>query len=68
MNKSSKVNGDDDGESRCTRDDAQAVDKLGYRLIDSRDVFGKENEVVILHQGTAYRLRVTRAGKLILNK
>ena len=36
--------------------------------IDSRRLFAEANEVTILHGGELYRLRVTRNGKLILNK
>lgn len=38
------------------------------RTIDSRTLFHGATEVVIEHQGAQYRLRVTRQGKLILNK
>jgi hemin uptake protein HemP len=41
---------------------------FGVQSIDSDDIFKGNNEVVIVHAGAAYRLRVTRAGKLILNK
>lgn len=36
--------------------------------IDSRSIFGDRNEVVIRHGDQIYRLRITRLGKLILNK
>ena len=36
--------------------------------IDSRRLFAEANEVTILHAGELYRLRITRNGKLILNK
>lgn len=36
--------------------------------IDTRQLFGNRTEVRILHQGSVYRLRITKAGKLILNK
>ncbi|MEO1767291.1 hemin uptake protein HemP [Thiobacter aerophilum] len=38
------------------------------RPIPSERLFRQENEVRILHQGQEYRLRITRAGKLILTK
>jgi hemin uptake protein HemP len=38
------------------------------RTIDSRTLFHGATEIVIEHQGAQYRLRVTRQGKLILNK
>ncbi|MEN9903866.1 MAG: Hemin uptake protein hemP [Pseudomonadota bacterium] len=36
--------------------------------IDSQQLLQGRQEVVILHQGQAYRLQQTRAGKLILVK
>jgi len=36
--------------------------------IDSSGLFAGRNEVLIYHAGEIYRLRVTRNGKLILNK
>jgi hemin uptake protein HemP len=36
--------------------------------IDSRVLFGYSNEVVIKHGDQMYRLKITRYGKLILNK
>jgi hemin uptake protein HemP len=38
------------------------------RKIDARDLFRGDREVVIQHAGAEYRLRLTRAGKLILYK
>jgi hemin uptake protein HemP len=38
------------------------------RQLDSRELFGKERELLIHHNGELYRLRLTRAGKLILTK
>jgi hemin uptake protein HemP len=40
----------------------------GFRVVDSRALFGGEHEVGIVHAGETYRLRITRQGKLILNK
>ncbi len=37
-------------------------------LVDSSELFGKGNEILIRHQGTIYRLRITRNDKLIMNK
>jgi len=37
-------------------------------LIDSSQLFGKEKEIMIRHEGAIYRLRITRNGKLIMNK
>jgi len=36
--------------------------------IDSRTLFRGATEIVIDHEGAKYRLRITRQGKLILNK
>lgn len=35
---------------------------------DSRQLFGDRTEIDIRHAGETYRLRITRQGKLILNK
>ncbi len=37
-------------------------------VIPSQDLFRGRQEVVILHDGVEYRLRLTKLGKLILNK
>lgn len=37
-------------------------------VINSADLLGSAREIVILHGTEAYRLRVTRHGKLILTK
>lgn len=37
-------------------------------VLRTEDLFGSETEVVILHHGTHYRLRITRQDKLILTK
>ena len=34
----------------------------------SEDIFGDAREVLILHGTSEYRLQITKAGKLILNK
>lgn len=38
------------------------------RVFASEELFQNEREVIILHDGARYRLRMTKAGKLILNK
>jgi hemin uptake protein HemP len=38
------------------------------RRLDSLALFKGEREIVIVHRGQEYRLRVTRAEKLILTK
>jgi len=37
-------------------------------VVDSRDLFRGKRELQISHEGEVYRLRVTRNGRLILNK
>ena len=44
-----------------TAQDAQTV-------VDSFDIFHGQKEVWIVHEGERYRLRITRRGKLILQK
>jgi len=36
--------------------------------IEAAQLFGAQREVVIVHRGEAYRLRITRQDKLILTK
>lgn len=38
------------------------------KVLNSDDLFGMANELVIDHRGQAYRLRITNLGKLILTK
>jgi hemin uptake protein HemP len=38
------------------------------RVLDSSDIFRGANEIVIRHEGAVYRMKITRQGKLILNK
>ena len=40
----------------------------GPKVIDSRELFRDRQEIQIRHQGELYRLRLTRNGRLILNK
>jgi hemin uptake protein HemP len=44
--------------------------RLCYRegVIESDDLFADRNEVEIHHEDQVYRLRITKNGKLILNK
>lgn len=43
-------------------------DAPGARRIESPALFGADREVIIVHHGWEYRLRITRADKLILTK
>ena len=38
------------------------------KVVDSAELFAGETEIVIVHNGVPYRLRITRQGKLILTK
>jgi hemin uptake protein HemP len=38
------------------------------RILESRTLFGDRKEIGIEHDGAVYRLKITRQGKLILNK
>lgn len=37
-------------------------------IVKSRDLFAGRTEICIEHEGAIYRLKITRQGKLILNK
>lgn len=37
-------------------------------VVDAKDVLRGQREVVIVHEGVRYRLRLTRRGKLLLIK
>ena len=39
-----------------------------HRIVQSADLFRGANEIMIRHEGVTYRLKITRQGKLILNK
>ena len=41
---------------------------MAQKTIRSRELFGDLNEIIILHDGVEYRLRITSNGKLILTK
>jgi hemin uptake protein HemP len=45
---------------------ATSVASRGERRVTSAELVGERGELVILHEGREYRLRVTRNGKLIL--
>lgn len=53
------------GVSRDSRKTQGGVDPT---WIDSRTLFGTGDEIVIRHGDQIYRLRITRYGRLILNK
>lgn len=38
------------------------------RMVESTDIFRGQTEIMIKHEGVIYRMKITRQGKLILNK
>ncbi|PST22534.1 hemin uptake protein HemP [Mesorhizobium plurifarium] len=38
------------------------------RIVESHELFRGHNEILISHDGAIYRMKITRQGKLILNK
>jgi hemin uptake protein HemP len=40
----------------------------GQPVFTTEQLFSGTNEIAIVHQGLTYRLRITRQGKLVLNK
>ena len=38
------------------------------RVLESADIFRGAHEIIIRHEGALYRMKITRQGKLILNK
>jgi hemin uptake protein HemP len=38
------------------------------RVVESADLFRGTHEIMIRHDGAIYRMKITRQGKLILNK
>ena len=53
-----------------TQRSAQTVASVNrtQRIVESHDLFRGDNEILISHDGTIYRMKITRQGKLILNK
>lgn len=45
-----------------------AASTAAAKSYDTAQLFGADSEVEIVHQHTVYRLKITRQGKLILNK
>ncbi len=44
------------------------AERPGRRVVSSADLFRNARELVIVHGAEEYRLRITRADKLILTK
>lgn len=43
-------------------------EKIPPPVYQTRELFGLKREIIIEHGEAQYRLRITKAGKLILNK
>ena len=54
-----------EGEPRETDDRREPNEPVDF---DTRELFAGRTEIRIAHDTAVYRLRITRAGKLILNK
>lgn len=59
---------DKDGRDEMEQMDFDAIGLADMRILESRALFGERNEICIRHEGAIYRLKITRQGKLILNK
>ena len=53
---------------RDARDDEKRPEPKEPVDLDTRELFAGRSEIKIAHDNAVYRLRITRAGKLILNK
>jgi hemin uptake protein HemP len=68
MNKISKIEQFETEDKMANYSSPMSVNGAATRVVKSEDLFASENEIGIVHQGSMYRLRITRGGKLILNK
>mgnify|MGYP001395573999 CR=1 FL=1 len=53
------------------KEPADTGSKTGTRrspVLESETLFQGRSEIIIRHQGAEYRMKITRQGKLILNK
>ncbi|WP_434064261.1 hemin uptake protein HemP [Pararhizobium gei] len=52
------------------KDAAPAAKPIAHtpHIIESRELFRGRTEILIAHDGSIYRMKITRQGKLILNK
>jgi hemin uptake protein HemP len=55
-------------EERETTDRILNMKKIREPVYESRNLFGTSREIRIEHAGEIYRLKITKLGKLILNK
>jgi len=68
MSKNSKIELLETGDKIANYSSTMPANGAATRVVKSEDLFDSENEIGIVHQGSMYRLRITRGGKLILNK
>ncbi|MBB1248927.1 MULTISPECIES: hemin uptake protein HemP [unclassified Rhizobium] len=59
--------GDRDPAGRESAAQAAPLD-VNVREYDTKTLFMGDREIVIHHAGSAYRMKITKQGKLILNK
>jgi hemin uptake protein HemP len=50
------------------RSERRAAEIAAQCFIDTEQLFGNRDVIEIHHHGEVYRLRITKSGKLILNK
>jgi hemin uptake protein HemP len=56
------------GPAQPSRDEPAAAGPRPPRRVESGTLFQFDRELVIVHHGQEYRLRITKSGKLILTK
>jgi hemin uptake protein HemP len=66
--RSARPNAKDTQETPPSSDRQPETSPAARRVLRSEDILAGQREVQILHEGEMYRLRVTRRGKLILQK
>lgn len=59
---------DDTSPTRAGSQRPASATDTAMPIIDARALFGAAREIGIEHDGALYRLKITRQGKLILNK
>ena len=58
-----------DNNSRSTNEDERGEGHWSQeKLLQTSELFEGRREICLEHEGAIYRLRITKAGKLILNK
>jgi hemin uptake protein HemP len=60
--------GNPNDSARATHSDRPVDPSADPVVLDSATLFGRRNEIRVRHNGQEYRLRITKAGKLILTK